>query len=294
MVQLVPLDAGRRLAGSAHGHQISNVSLLNANAAGQASHSSSMSSNSPPSRGASAPEFQIRSLIWSVYAPSFLLTFGQGLLVPVLPIFARDEFASSAFIIAFLVTARPLGTMIFDIPSGILVSILGLRRTMLFGVAIFAIASIIGGFSPNVGVLIGARLLAGVSFALWSISRHVYIAQTVPVASRGKALSLFGGISRVAGIAGFFLGGILFDISASSPFFTQALAAVMTGAMVMLTFKGTMESAVRTTRRNILPVLGHTLMDNRRIFATAGLAAIVLQFLRAAREHDFASCDSRT
>lgn len=243
-----------------------------------------MSPDSSFNSGAAASKFQIRSLVWSVYVPSFLLTFGQGLLVPVLPIFADNEFGSSAFLIAFLVTARPLGTMIFDIPAGILVSVLGLRRIMLLGVLIFAIASIIGGLSPNAGVLVGARLLAGVSFALWSISRHVYIAQAVPVASRGKALSMFGGISRVAGIAGFFIGGVLFDFNASSPFFAQALVAVMTGAMVMLTFKGTMESAARTARHNILPVLGHTLVDNRGVFATAGLAAIMLQFLRAARE----------
>lgn len=243
-----------------------------------------MSSDSSSNSRTAAPKFQIRSLVWSVFVPSFLLTFGQGLLVPVLPIFADNEFGSSAFLIAFLVTARPLGTMIFDIPAGILVSVLGLRRIMLLGVLMFAIASIIGGLSPNVGVLVGARLLAGVSFALWSISRHVYIAQAVPVASRGKALSMFGGISRVAGIAGFFIGGVLFDINASSPFFVQALVAVMTGAMVMLTFKGTMESAARTARQNILPVLRHTVVDNRGIFATAGVAAIMLQFLRAARE----------
>ncbi len=207
------------------------------------------------------------------------------MLVPVLPIFADSEFGSSAFLIAFLITARPLGTMIFDVPAGILVSMFGLRRIMMAGVALFALASIIGGLSPNMETLFAARLMAGISFALWSISRHVYIAQTVPVANRGKALSMFGGISRVAGIAGFFLGGILFDfVDVRSPFFAQAAVAVVTGSMVLFTFKGTMETAARTASHNILPVLGNTLRDNRGVFATAGLASIMLQFLRAARE----------
>ena len=150
-----------------------------------------------------------RQLILTIYAPTLILAFCRGLLIPVLPIFADNEFASSAFLIAFLITARPLGTMLFDVPAGILVSMFGLRRMMIAGIVLFAVASIIGGFSPNMETLVSARVLAGVSFALWSISRHVYIAQTVPVASRGKALSLFGGISRIAGIAGFFLGGML-------------------------------------------------------------------------------------
>lgn len=232
-----------------------------------------------------ATKFQIRSLVWSVYAPSFLLTLGQGLLVPILPLFAKDEFDASAAVIAFLVTARPLGTMIFDVPAGILVGMLGLRRIMMLGILLFASAAIAGGLSQNVGWLAVARLVAGVSFAFWSISRHVYIAQVVPVASRGKALSMFGGISRVAGIAGFFLGGVLYEfVDVSAPFFAQAIVALMTAVLVLATFKGEIESGARTAKHNIFPVLGHTLYDNRGIFATAGVAAIALQFLRAARE----------
>ncbi len=244
-----------------------------------------MSSDLPSDSGAVRPKFQIRSLVWSVYAPSFMLTLGQGLLIPVLPIFADNEFAASAFLIAFIVTARPLGTMIFDVPAGILVSVFGLRRIMLGGVLLFAVASVIGGLSPNVGTLIAARLLAGVSFALWSISRHVYIAQTVPMGNRGKALSMFGGISRIAGIAGFFLGGVLFGvIDERAPFFAQAVVAVITAMMVLLTFKGSLREETKTPSHNIFPMLGHTLYDSRGIFATAGVAAITLQFLRAARE----------
>ena len=235
---------------------------------------------------ASTTKFQIRSLVWSVYAPSFLLTLGQGLLIPVLPLFARDEFDASAAIIAFLVTARPLGTMIFDVPAGILVGILGLRRIMMAGILLFAAAAVLGGLSPNVGWLAVARLGAGVSFAFWSISRHVYIAQTVPVASRGKALSMFGGISRVASIAGFFLGGVLYEfVDVRSPFYAQAIVALLTAGFVLVTFKGEIESSAKSAKHNILPVLGHTLYDNRGVFATAGVAAIALQFLRAAREY---------
>ncbi len=214
-----------------------------------------------------------------------MLTLGQGLLIPVLPIFADNEFAASAFMIAFLVTARPLGTMVFDVPAGILVSVFGLRRVMLGGVLLFAAASVLGGISPNVGVLVVARILAGVSFALWSISRHVYIAQTVPMANRGRALSMFGGISRIAGIAGFFAGGVLFGVvDERAPFFGQAIIAIITAVMVVLTFKGSLREENRSSSHNIFPVLGHTLYDNRGIFATAGLAAVTLQFLRAARE----------
>ena len=108
----------------------------------------------------------------------------------------------------------------------------------------------------------------------------------MPVASRGKALSMFGGISRLAAVAGPIMGGLLFDyVDIRAPFFAQAFVALLTGGLVLVTFKGTIESSARKAGHNIFPVLGHTLSDNRRIFATAGTAAIVLQFLRAAREY---------
>jgi MFS family permease len=233
-----------------------------------------------------AGKFTIRSLIWSVYAPSFLLSFGQGLLIPVLPVFARDEFGADAVIIGIVVASRSLGTMGFDVPAGMFVGRFGLKRTMLAGVILFGIAAAIGGISPNLVTLIGGRLLAGVSFALWSISRHVYIAQTVPVASRGKALSLFGGISRIATILGPLAGGLLaFHINQRVPFFAQAVVAGVTTIMVLYTFRGAIENATHRAGHNILPVLGKTLVDNQRIFLTAGLASIILQFLRAAREY---------
>ena len=218
--------------------------------------------------------------------PSFLLTFGQGLLIPILPIFARDEFGSSDVLIALMITARPLGTMIFDVPAGVLVGMFGLRRTMFAGILLFAIAAVVGGLSPNFNILMIGRFVAGASFALWSISRQVHIANTVPVGQRGRALSLFGGISRGATIAGPIIGGILYDyVDVRAPFYAQAAVAAATAVVILFTMRGTVESGARKAGHNIFPILGHTLSDNKRIFATAGSAAILLQFLRAAREY---------
>ena len=75
----------------------------------------------------------IRSLVWSVYAPSFLLSMGQGILIPVLPGFAKQEMAATIGLIGLVIAARHIGTMIFDVPAGILVGRLGLRKTMIAG-----------------------------------------------------------------------------------------------------------------------------------------------------------------
>jgi MFS family permease len=239
----------------------------------------------PTSHGRSSVRSTIRALVWSVYVPSFLLSVGQGILIPVLPGFAKQEMAATIGLIGVVIAARHIGTMIFDVPAGILVTRLGLRRTMLGGVILFGIAAVWAGVSPNVTSLIAARLLAGVSFALWSISRHTYIASAVPIDVRGRALSLFGGISRIATILGPLLGGVLAEyVGIRVPFFAQAAVAVLTLVVVLATTKNMTEPARSKARQNVFAELGTVVKRHRRDFATAGVAAVSLQFLRAGRE----------
>ena len=236
-------------------------------------------------RGQNSVSSTIRALVWPVYVPSFLLSVGQGILIPVLPGFAKQEMAAAIGMIGVVIAARHIGMLIFDVPAGILVTRLGLRRTMLAGVVLFGVAAIWAGLSPNITSLIIARLLTGVSFALWSISRHTYIAAVVPIEVRGRTLSLFGGISRIATILGPLLGGILAEyVGIKVPFFAQAIVAVLTLAVVLSTTKDMVEPTRSKAHNNVFAELGTVMKRHRRDFATAGVAAVTLQFIRAGRE----------
>ena len=238
-----------------------------------------------PSSSRTSVRSTVRSLIWSVYAPSFLLSIGQGILIPVLPGFAKEEMAASIGLIGLVVAARYIGTMIFDVPAGILVGRIGLRKTMTAGVLLFGIAAIWAGMSPNFSSLMAARLLAGASYALWSISRHSYIAAAVPMDVRGRALAVFGGLSRIATILGPLIGGLLAEfVGIRVPFYAQATVAIFTLLMILVTAKNMVEPQQTGMRRNVFKELGSVISTHRSDFATAGVAAIALQFLRSGRE----------
>ncbi len=246
-----------------------------------------MSSTPAPEtpRGHSSVRSTIRSLVWTVYAPSFLLSLGQGLLIPVLPGFAKQEMAATIGLVGLVIAARYIGTMVFDVPAGFLVTRFGLRKTMIAGVILFGIAAVWAGLSPSFTSLMAARLLAGASFALWGISRHAFIATAVPIDVRGRALSLFGGISRIATIMGPLAGGLLAEfVGIRVPFFAQAAVALMTLIMVLATTRDIVEPERSGRRRNVFAELGGVVKRHRHDFATAGVAAVALQFLRAGRE----------
>ena len=246
----------------------------------------------PPDKGgaegaASAPQadapFSIKSLIWTVYAPSFLLSLGQGILIPVLPLFAKDELGASIAMVGIAVAARDLGTMAFDVPAGLLTARLGTKNSMLIGVAIFAATALGAALSFNLSFLILMRVASGLGIAMWTISRHAFIARNVPVKNRGRALSTFGGLGRIATILGPLLGGLLGQFfGLQAPFYLQAGVAVATLLAVLFTLEASAPRGTGRARQHTQ--LGRTVVEYRREFATAGLAAIALQLLRSSRQ----------
>jgi MFS family permease len=245
--------------------------------------SSSGAPEAPPVR--SSVSATIRSIVWSVYVPSFLLSVGQGILLPVLPGFAAEEMMATAAMVGIVVAARHFGMMAFDVPAGIMVSRVGLRRTMYAGVILFGLASVWAAVSPDLISLILARILAGVAFALWSISRQSYIAYTVPIDVRGRVLSLFGGISRAAMIIGPLIGGLLAEfVGIRVPFYAQAGVAIVTLTLIIWSTRNMVEPVVSSPKHGMIREITGVVSRHRRDFATAGVASIMLQFMRAARE----------
>ncbi|MSQ09142.1 MAG: MFS transporter [Dehalococcoidia bacterium] len=231
---------------------------------------------------ADAP-FSIKSLIWTVYAPSFLLALGQSILIPVLPLFAKDEMGASIAMVGVAVAARELGTMVFDVPAGLLTARFGTKNSMLIGVAIFAVSAVGAALSFNLGFLILMRVVSGLGIAMWTISRHAFIARNVPVRNRGRALSTFGGLGRIATILGPLLGGLLGQVfGLQAPFYLQAGVAIATLLFVLFTLEAAMPGGAGRSRPHAQ--LAQTIVEYRREFATAGLAAVALQLLRSSRQ----------
>lgn len=87
--------------------------------------------------------------------------------------------------------------------------LLGRRRLFVAGVALFTLASLVGGLSVNTGMLLAARAAQGVAAALTAPSALALIVTNFAGPARVRAISWYSAISGAGGSIGLLLGGML-------------------------------------------------------------------------------------
>jgi MFS family permease len=166
---------------------------------------------------------------------AFCVAVGFGVLVPVLPVFARsfgvDNFAVGAVVSAF--AAMRLVTSPF---CGRLINTFGERVVMAVGIFIVALSSGLAGVSRSYEQLLVLRGVGGIGSAMFTVSATTLLLTSVEAGLRGRASGFFQGGFLLGGMTGPAIGGLLSAISLTAPFFFYAgtLAVAGTVGLVLL------------------------------------------------------------
>lgn len=233
--------------------------------------------------GGASEEFQVRSLIPSVYLPTLLFSIGQGAVLPVIPLYALSLGASVAAA-ALVVSMRGIGTMLMDIPGGILESRFGDKAVMMLGTAIVAVVAIGASFATSPLVLAVLILLMGGGWSFWILARLAYVSELVPLAQRGRALSIVGGTNRIGTFIGPIVGGFVGrEFGLESAFYLQAVLGLAAASVMAISVRGSVRPQ-RTDGHSTYKRFADTVTGHYKVFLTAGLAVVALQLLRQARQ----------
>jgi EmrB/QacA subfamily drug resistance transporter len=112
---------------------------------------------------------------------------------------------------------------------------LGRVRTFLIGVAIFAVCSMLAGFSTEAWHLISMRAVQGVGAALMIPSSQAIVTSAFPVSERGRAMGIYAGISLAFLALGPLIGGILTEhLGWEWVFFVNVPVAIGTIALTLV------------------------------------------------------------
>lgn len=234
---------------------------------------------------AGQPAVTLRSLGLPVYLPTLLFAIGQGAVVPIVALAARDLGASVA-LAGFIAALRGIGILAFDVPAGWLVQRFGDRRAMTAGTALVAV-SLVGSAWGHSPLVFGAfTFLMGCGWSVWLLARLTYVTEVMPIEMRGRALSTLGGVNRIGNFIGPFIAVVAIKLmgleGAYLVHFITALAALL---MLVLLVKDALPAGASAAPAS--PGHGnvvHIVRNNAGVFFTAGLGVTAIQVLRATRQ----------
>ena len=210
------------------------------------------------------------------------MAFCSGLVIPVLPLYARS-FEVSYSLVGVVLAAQGVGTLVSDVPTGALIRRLGYKKVMLLGAGFIVLGALALVWARSLAEVVAYRVLSGVGMAMWGISRHAYVAEIIQVRRRGRSIAALGGIGRIGIFLGPVLGGTLAEFyGLRIPFFVYAAGGLLALVAAAVWVEGDREV-------NLAPggsagqTLWEVLRAHFRSLLTAGSGQLFAQMIRTAR-----------
>jgi len=150
----------------------------------------------------------LRGALLSLSLSMLLSSLGTSIANVGLPALAQ-AFGASFAQVQWVVLAYLLAITTLVVSVGRLGDLLGRKRLLLGGMALFTLASVACGMAPTLGLLIAARAAQGLGAATMMALTMAFVAATVPKHQTGSAMGLLGTLSAIGTALGPSLGGLL-------------------------------------------------------------------------------------
>jgi sugar porter (SP) family MFS transporter len=119
----------------------------------------------------------------------FLFGFDTGIISGAL-LFIKQEFGLSAGLQQLVVGSLLLAAVVGALLGGPISDAWGRKRTLILAALVFGVGALVASYSPNLAVLVVARVLLGLAIGIASMIVPVYIAEIAPPRVRGALVSL--------------------------------------------------------------------------------------------------------
>ncbi|MDK0524690.1 MFS transporter [Streptomyces sp. ML-6] len=158
-----------------------------------------------------APAPRRAALLWLSCAAQFMVVLDVSVVNVALPSI-RTALGLDAAGLQWVVGSYALVFAGFLLLGGRLADLYGRRRTLVCGLVLFSVSSLVGGLATGPGLLIAMRAVQGLGAAVLAPATLTVLTTTFPEGpGRTKALAIWTAVSSAGGAAGNLIGGVLTD-----------------------------------------------------------------------------------
>lgn len=222
----------------------------------------------------------LRKFFLPVVCPSAIVSIVQQAMLVVLPLYVLEiggTLAQSAMIIGL----KGIGMMIADLPAGLLLARFGDKRVMLGAALASVVALMLLSLFPMMSVLTAAALFLGLAHGSWLVGRISFITDASSIEERGRVMALSAGTIRLGNVIGPLLAGLL--IAAQGYQVALGLFALSSLLVVVFVVRWIPYTKPQEHDSHSVAALRNALVDNRKVFLTAGVASFALMLVRSSR-----------
>ncbi|WJH23639.1 MFS transporter [Pseudarthrobacter defluvii] len=233
--------------------------------------------------------FSLRSIAVAAFGPTLLFGIGQGAILPVVALSARNLGASVA-VAALIVTLIGLGSWFFNLPASLVTLRFGERWSIVgaavaAGLALAAAAASSTLASNGLWLLAVAMAVVGMAGAVFGLARQKYLTEAVPVAFRARSLSTLGGVNRIGVFIGPFAGAAVMQFFGLAGAYWVGVVAMAAAALLSLTIPDLTTPEVQSGGEpGPQPTLRSVAVSHAGVFLSLGVGILLLSALRSSRQ----------
>ena len=232
--------------------------------------------------------FSLRSIAVPAFGPALLFSIGEGAILPVVALSARDLGASVA-VAALIVTLIGLGSWFFNLPASLITLKFGERWAIVSAAAASAVALAAAALAPltpdGIWLLAAAMVVVGMAASVFSLARQKYLTEAVPVILRARALSTLGGVNRIGIFIGPFIGAAVMQFGGISAAYWAGVVAMAAAAGLSVTIPDLGAAPAPADGTPVRqPTLRSVAASHAGVFLSVGMGVLLLSALRASRQ----------
>jgi DHA1 family multidrug resistance protein-like MFS transporter len=181
-----------------------------------------------------------------LFAVMFLVMVGFGIIIPILPFFAK-QIGATPTQLGWLMAVYSLMQLLFAPMWGKISDRIGRKPILLIGIVGLSLSFFLFAASTKLWMLFAARILGGFLSSANMPTTMAYVADITTPENRSKGMGIIGAAVGLGFIFGPAIGGIFSKTSLNTPFMVAGIVSAFTFFFVLLFLKESLPPEKRST-----------------------------------------------